>query len=132
MTKKQTFIIAQDISTTGSLTLPSVNFEIDGQATLTEILEAFEIFLIASSYVLPDGARVGLLYEEQDEKARLEDLYGSVDCYSDRCLETDTSEHIKHPVVYSTTSSVDSGKKITAQNLKAATKKSKKIRKDKK
>jgi hypothetical protein len=45
--------------------LPAVSMEVSEEMTLPEIIEAFEAFLYAVGYRLPDGAHLG--YEWDDE-----------------------------------------------------------------
>ena len=48
--------------------MPVVNIEVSEEQTLPEIIEAFEKFLLAVGYVLPDGSRLGYEWDEDEPK----------------------------------------------------------------
>ena len=45
--------------------LPAVSMEVSEEMTLPEIIEAFEAFLYAVGYRLPDGATLGYEWDEE-------------------------------------------------------------------
>lgn len=48
-----------------------VSMTVGGQSELREVIEAFELFLIAIGYRLPDGASLGFEYEDDVEENNL-------------------------------------------------------------
>jgi hypothetical protein len=73
-TKEQTFIIKQ--YATSSKAFPTIKFEMPESSSLDDVIEAFEAFLVGVTFELPKGAKLGLIYEEETEKQKVEDKYG--------------------------------------------------------
>ena len=46
-----------------------VQIIVHGDATLADVVDAFEHFLYAAGYRLPDGAHLGYEYDEEIERA---------------------------------------------------------------
>jgi hypothetical protein len=45
---------------------PLVSMTIGEQSELSEVIEAFELFLVAIGYMLPEGASLGYEYEDEN------------------------------------------------------------------
>jgi hypothetical protein len=73
-TKEQTFIIKQ--YATSSKAFPTIKFEMPESSSLDDVIEAFEAFLVGVTFELPKGARLGLIYDEETEKKKVEEKYG--------------------------------------------------------
>lgn len=64
---------------------PLVTMTISKESELSEAIEAFETFLIAVGYRLPDGAHIGFEYEEE-----------ASECDCDNFLQTYCDKHNPH------------------------------------
>lgn len=104
-TKEQTFIIKQ--FNTSSRSFPTLRFEMPESSSLDDVIEAFQAFLIGVTFELPKGARLGLVYSDEIEKAKLEEIYGKDEDKIDSGKEYQTSAgttpdgggwSISHPV----------------------------------
>lgn len=125
--KEQIFIIKQ--YTTNSKKYPTLRFEMPESSSLEDVIEAFHAFLIGVTFEFPEGARLGLVYDEVTEKKNVEEKYtimpGDVSMAGDSASITSTwpdSWSISHPIAttsigsiipttsFSTTTTIDSGK----------------------
>jgi hypothetical protein len=142
-TKEQTFTIKQ--FDTCSKSFPTVKFEMPESSSLDDVIEAFEAFLIGVTFELPKGARLGLVYDEETERQKLEEKYGKDEDKIDSGKEYQTLAgttpdgggwSISHPVwsesfTYPTTQTLTTSTPITPAPAKAAKKKKSKKKKNK-
>jgi hypothetical protein len=97
-TKEQTFIIKQ--YAVSSKAFPTIKFEMPESSSLDDVIEAFEAFLVGVTFELPKGARLGLIYDEETEKKKVEEKYGLTTDSAPATPETSWPDawSITHPI----------------------------------